>query len=55
MKKYTTPIFESIYFELDSKIMDEPIPTEKGGDIVTNPWDDEFESGSRFDGLTLKA
>lgn len=54
MKKYTTPIFESIYFEVDSKVMDSPVPTD-GGDIVTNPWDDEFESGSRFDGLSLKA
>ncbi|MBR6529369.1 MAG: hypothetical protein IKT62_04955 [Firmicutes bacterium] len=55
MKKYIEPEFECIYFELDKKIMDDPIPG-GGGDIVTNPWGDEFESGgARFNGLTLKA
>ena len=55
MKKYQEPLFESIYFEVDRKIMDSPIPSD-GGDLVTNPWGDEFESGNaRFNGLTLKA
>ena len=57
MKTYQEPLFESIYFEVDRKIMDgdSPIPDD-GGDIVTNPWGDEFESsGARFNGLTLKA
>lgn len=55
MKKYKTPEFESVYFDVDTKIMDNPIPTD-GGDIETNPWDDEFVSGSsRFSGLTFKA
>ena len=54
MKKYQTPTFESVYFEVDTKIMDEPIPTD-GGDVATNPWDGEFDSGARFDGLSLKA
>ena len=55
MKKYQTPLFESIYFEVDKKVMDTPIPTD-GGDVGPNPWGDEFESGgAKFDGLTLKA
>ena len=53
MKKYKTPIFESIYFEVDSKVMGDP---RESDELVTNPWGDEFESDdSRFNGLTLKA
>ena len=53
MKKYKTPIFESIYFEVEKQIMGDP---RESDELVTNPWGDEFESdGSRFNGLTLKA
>lgn len=55
MKKYQTPLFESIYFEVDKKLMDGPEPG-PDGEVVTNPWGDQFESGdARFNGLTLKA
>ena len=54
MKKYKKPTFESVYFELDKKLMDTPIPTD-GGDIEPNPWADDFESGSKsFNGLTFR-
>jgi hypothetical protein len=53
MKEYKTPIFESIYFEVDSKVMGDP---RESDEVVTNPWGDEFESGGEgFNGLTLKA
>ncbi len=55
MKKYKTPEFESVYFEVDTQLMDAPVPG-PGGEVVTNPWGDEFESGdARFNGLSLKA
>ena len=53
MKKYQTPLFESIYFEVDKNLMADP---REDDEVVTNPWGDEFESGdARFNGLTLKA
>ncbi len=57
MKKYKTPLFESVYFNLDSELM-------KGGggdpgiddETEENPWDDKFESETEaFNGLTFKA
>lgn len=53
MKEYKKPEFESIYFEVDEQVMGDPRDDDE---VVTNPWDDEFESSdARFNGLTLKA
>ena len=43
MKKYTEPTFESIYFDVDSRLMGDPYPGEDES-AIDNPWGDEFES-----------
>lgn len=55
MKEYKEPSFESIYFEVDEKVMGDP-RTDESGQVITNPFGDDFVSGEgRFNGLSLKA
>ncbi len=54
MKEYKAPYFESIYFDVDERIMKGELPNE--GETGENPWPDDFVSGGEtFNGLSFKA